>query len=68
MPRLIEVTEDQIILDPDSIDYAIDLDRCKTQKAVDGWIAHLEEKTWMTPALMRAFIAATNDYRSKLDE
>jgi hypothetical protein len=68
MPRLIEVTEDEIILDPDSIDYSIALDRCKTPKAVDGWIKHLEEKTWMTPSLMKAFISATNDYRSKLDE
>ncbi len=41
--------------------YNIDLDRCDTHEKILAWIYHLGEKTWVTPDMLRRFIAIACD-------
>lgn len=40
--------------------YEVDLERCNTSAQMLDWIFQLQGKTWMTPELMREFLATLN--------
>jgi hypothetical protein len=49
------VENGSIILNVDGR-YEIELKRCSTEAQLIEWVAHLCEKVWVTPQILRAFI------------
>ena len=56
-PTLIEV-QDAFIIDGH---YHIYFCRCSSMQEILGWIAHLSEKTWVTPDLIGRFVLRAAD-------
>mgnify|MGYP000585215116 CR=1 FL=1 len=45
-------------------DYDINLSECETHEKILGWVLQLNDKTWMTPQLMKAFIITACEYNN----
>ena len=44
-----------------AVRYEIHLSRCNTPEKLLGWILHLCEKTWMSPAVLERFIEVAEE-------
>lgn len=47
-----------LVLDPDGVDYDIELDSCSTYSQIVYWVMHLSEKEWFDRDMLRIFISA----------
>lgn len=56
--RAYEIRGNILVLDPDDIDYDIDLDSCSTYSQIVSWVMHLSEKDWFDREMLRMFISA----------
>lgn len=54
--KTVYVKDGQIVFNLQG-EYAIDLKRCNSPEKILGWVHHLCEKTWITPAAIRLFIS-----------
>lgn len=56
--RSYEIRGNILVLDPDDIDYDIELDSCSTHSQIVYWVMHLSEKPWFDREMLRTFIQA----------